>query len=408
LPLFIGEKVIPWQEAAAIGTSYLSLAVAGAAVLGGLWWSVPRFGKPLLTMPRIRRVSWNGFDVFAIFLMIYIVPPLVGATLRDAGFFDWLYGDAAMSSPGTTIPAAKDTGSGGQTLTLERMRELFWSKALASPLLIALIVVGLATLRQARPRQLGLTATRLGSALCVAYVVWLAVTPAALLINFLAESMMPAEFVDPHTIVRAGAQGLAFWDWALLVAVVTVIGPLEEEVVFRGVCLSWQLRRGWEAQATIAVIAFLVAIQFGVRPEGKSFNPWPLLYVLVLLPVVFVLPFWSRQRTYLATELRGEGESPENHQENTLKVQTDPPLPQFIQKLRLTLPGPWLAIFTNGLLFAATHSFAWPTPIALTLLGIALAWVRYRTASLAGCVLIHSLFNAASTIALILAGYWTA
>jgi membrane protease YdiL (CAAX protease family) len=59
-----------------------------------------------------------------------------------------------------------------------------------------------------------------------------------------------------------------------------------------------------------------------------------------------------------------------------------------------------LAICTNGLLFAAFHSTAWPSPIPLLLVGVALAWVRYRTSSLIGSVSIHALFNAVSAIAL--------
>ena len=63
---------------------------------------------------------------------------------------------------------------------------------------------------------------------------------------------------------------------------------------------------------------------------------------------------------------------------------------------------PGLAILTNGLFFASMHSQVWPSPIPLFVLAVGLAWLRYRTGSLVGPVLVHALFNAVTVVTLVL------
>jgi membrane protease YdiL (CAAX protease family) len=59
------------------------------------------------------------------------------------------------------------------------------------------------------------------------------------------------------------------------------------------------------------------------------------------------------------------------------------------------------AVFATALLFGATHSFAWPTPIALFVLGLGLGYLAVRTRSLVAPVVVHCLFNAVSFVILI-------
>jgi membrane protease YdiL (CAAX protease family) len=59
------------------------------------------------------------------------------------------------------------------------------------------------------------------------------------------------------------------------------------------------------------------------------------------------------------------------------------------------------------LFFAAMHSPVWPSPIPLFLLGVGLAWIRYRTSSLVGALMLHSLFNAVTALALVLEHVWS-
>jgi membrane protease YdiL (CAAX protease family) len=59
------------------------------------------------------------------------------------------------------------------------------------------------------------------------------------------------------------------------------------------------------------------------------------------------------------------------------------------------------AIYGTALLFASAHSFAWPTPVSLFVLALALGYLAYRTQSLVGPMLLHALFNGVSVVILL-------
>jgi membrane protease YdiL (CAAX protease family) len=66
----------------------------------------------------------------------------------------------------------------------------------------------------------------------------------------------------------------------------------------------------------------------------------------------------------------------------------------------LPRPGAARAIFASSLMFAAAHANAWPAPIPLFVLALALGWLAYRTQSIIGCVVVHSLFNSVGMLEL--------
>ncbi len=59
-----------------------------------------------------------------------------------------------------------------------------------------------------------------------------------------------------------------------------------------------------------------------------------------------------------------------------------------------------LAIYGTAMLFASVHAGAWPAPIALFPMGLALSWLANRTQSLVGPITFHAAFNLVSFIAL--------
>ena len=59
-------------------------------------------------------------------------------------------------------------------------------------------------------------------------------------------------------------------------------------------------------------------------------------------------------------------------------------------------------MFASSALFAAVHSFAWPSPVALFVLALGLGWLAHRTRSLVGPIVLHGLFNAVSCVLLFL------
>ena len=59
------------------------------------------------------------------------------------------------------------------------------------------------------------------------------------------------------------------------------------------------------------------------------------------------------------------------------------------------------AIYATSLLFAAAHSFAWPTPISLFVLALGLGFLVFRTQSIIGSITLHALFNSISVLVLL-------
>jgi membrane protease YdiL (CAAX protease family) len=59
--------------------------------------------------------------------------------------------------------------------------------------------------------------------------------------------------------------------------------------------------------------------------------------------------------------------------------------------------GTWVAIVVTGVLFGAAHGLLVALPV-LTVFGLALGWLRAKTASLYPCVLVHGVFNGASLV----------
>ena len=55
------------------------------------------------------------------------------------------------------------------------------------------------------------------------------------------------------------------------------------------------------------------------------------------------------------------------------------------------------AVYATAAMFALIHS-AWPTPIPLFALGLALGWLAVRTNGILVPVVVHGLFNAVSAV----------
>jgi membrane protease YdiL (CAAX protease family) len=407
-----------WSELAATAAAYFGLAVVGALVFTVLWQRGTFFRAPWLPMQRIRAVPWQGIDVFMGFMVLIVIPILVDESLRKAGFFEWLYG----------TPRSFDMVNANATDKALRSREELWSMVLATPLQLGLIILSLQQLRQVRLAELGITPVRAGNNAALGFVLWLIITPVALAIYYVALQATPKEWVEEHPIARVTEQPLAVSEWVLLLIATIVLAPLLEELVFRGVMLPWQVQGGWVAEGIIVLCAFVVAILGGAREDGKTFNPDPALFVLAMLPVVFLL--WVIQAAYnrpvlipspncpesvpalpASTESRVFAGPPEDKAQawpvlTTAATRIEAKLAALSRSAAERRPIAGSAVFVNGLFFGMVHSQIWPSPIPLLLLGAGLAWVRYRTSSLVGAFALHALFNAVASLALVFEHVW--
>jgi membrane protease YdiL (CAAX protease family) len=382
-----------WLELLATVTAYLALAALGALVVAGLWWFTLWLRPPWLPMQRIRPISWKGIDVLLAFLILEAVPSIVFLILEGAGVFQWLYEEPSS-------PSIRD-------------REQVWSAALGLAAALAVILFTFKLLRGARLAELGLTPVRAGNIFAIGFVQWLILTPLALTINELATLATPVEWQEEHLVSRIAQQPLWVSEWVMLFLAAVVFAPLLEEVIFRGILLPCQLHSGWAAQGMVALctvfMAALLPTLTSERVGGPPYNPAPLLFVLVMLPGVFLVSLLQGRSEPPAAEAAPPVAAPtaDGPVATEAARRIEEKLGALVLQAAQKQPPRELAIYTNGLFFAAMHSNFWPSPIALFLLGVGLAWVAYRTSSLVGAVTLHALFNAVAAVSLLLYTTWT-
>ncbi len=201
--------------------------------------------------------------------------------------------------------------------------------------------------------------------------------------------------------------------------------PVVEELLFRGILQGW-LRRATLVGHTVVIMLTLVAglyaylISLVPIPDQPAREPalGPLVFAAamalsygVAVYYVFAPALWG----VVAHE--GLPEKPSTlpdvdriKQTGFSEVILPSPRPERVAD---ELPGirlqrhEWerknaiLAIFGSAIVFAAAHSWVWPSPIPLLLLGICLGALAYRTQSLLPSMVLHGLFNMVACVELL-------
>jgi membrane protease YdiL (CAAX protease family) len=312
-------------------------------------------------------VPWSGAEILLALFVVLTWPLLVSTFLDSVGLFQDLYGAEMVSLVRSEVPPEQKERAQQRRVAVNRFN--LWTGVFAFPLQAASVLLLLHALSRTRPVQLGLTTRRLGANLLAGLLVFLGVAPVVLAVNYLAEVLYRRAAggvpqVHPFTLIAG--QNLLPAEWVLLVVSGTVAAPVLEELLFRGLLQPWLVARAWGGRAAMAA-AFGIALAYCA---GSARNAWsggagaglieaaPALFVLSLVPVYLVVAYRSR------TPAAG-------------------------------------AIFGTAALFAAVHSGVWPSPVALFLLGLALGMLAWRTRSLVGPILLHSLFNAIACVQLL-------
>src|SRR5262249_5815353 len=142
--------------------------------------------------------------------------------------------------------------------------------------------------------------------------------------------------------------------------------PLWEEFLFRGLVQPWAIARSWGGPVLMGLAVFLaVASRYDVI--RTAWGEGTKEAFVALLPAGVALALGARY-SILQTARRS-------------------PVPA--------------GIFAAAVLFGWFHVRFWPSPVPLTLLGIGLGWLAYRTRSLAGAVVLHSAFNGIAIVVLL-------
>ncbi|MBI1918619.1 MAG: CPBP family intramembrane metalloprotease [Planctomycetes bacterium] len=337
MPTTVNDLLAWWPVAVAL------LVYAGVAVAA--WVAVRR----LLPPRRCRAVPWTGLElVAALFLIYFFWVPLFYSVVLETGLGERLYGPdvVALVKVGKDDPDSK--------LAQTRVGMLVTVIAFPFQVLTILLLLGFGS--GTRPYQLGLTANRAGDNVLLGFLAWLVLTPLVLalfgLVRWVLTHLTPGGVSD-HPFTQVGEDGLlTAGELALMVFAAIVAAPVLEELIFRGLLQRWLSRRWWGGHVAMGA-ALLVAL-----PYKSSQSIAPALFVLALVPGYM----WAF----------GKGCSPSA-----------------------------AAVCGTSLLFAAVHSFAWPSPVALFVLALGLGWLAERTQSLVGPIVLHALFNGVACVQLI-------
>jgi membrane protease YdiL (CAAX protease family) len=337
--------------------SWLLLACATGVPTLILWM---RFIRPSKILPpqRQRRVGWTGGEVLVAFFMVQLfMPALAVGMLGSIPIYRLVYGEGFLPEENTILHG-------------------MWVNVLAAPFSIAGVLLLFRFTSDTRPYQLGISLHNLARGTVLGWLAWLIMSPAVFGLHMIVQILYQSStgnLPEQHSLTRMAMGSSNLLDWVLIVGSAVVIAPVKEELLFRGVAQSWLSRRPWGGHIAMFA-AFLIAIverydKIHAAVANHSFAEvmhqlQPALFVLALLPVYWLIP-----------RLLGRW---------------------------FAVPAVPRGIFGASLVFAVFHSTVWPTPIPLFFLGLGLGFLAYRTQSLTASIVLHSMFNAISCLALAL------
>ncbi|HEV8061032.1 MAG TPA: CPBP family intramembrane glutamic endopeptidase [Gemmataceae bacterium] len=341
--------------AAAVFLASAFLVITGCALLG---WPIP-----LLPPRRNRFVPWGGIEVLVVFSAVEVLIPLILAQLlQSSGLFHWLY-DITGGNFGAQFSGDQD----------KEFRHLaIWETFLGFPFKVFLVAVLLHTSCDFRPYQLGFTKCRLWQMAALGWLAWLVWGLPCDLFHLLMSSGYARLFPQPpdvHAIAKIALENPSRFEWFLLISSAVVVAPVVEEFLFRGLLLRWLIAKPSGALATYGISLALAAMAITNRLDramdwlGVLNAAAPLLFVLLVICAAEALAWLKRDARACIR---------------------------------------WRAILTSSLLFAIAHANVWPSPIALFVLAICLAWMACRTQSIIPCIVAHALFNSVACVELVM------
>ena len=329
------------KQAAAF--AWLVAAVVPVAVILTIW------KRPLL--PRWKLATFRDADnrgrlIFAFFLAYIVAQSILMQLLDAGGFFQAIYG--------SEFPKLNAKENIPDNPPVRGQLRGMWTGLFFAPLmLIAAIAL----------RTLELRPSRFLADIAIGMWAWLPLTLLTLGIYFLVTLVILAVglTVDEHPLAKLTPAGDGFGG-VIFILSACVAGPLMEEILFRGLLVSWATGRRYRPWI---LMGFAVVISFvSMNTAGTELRVLPTVFICLL-----GIGYWCITR---------------------------------IAKLyRPRFPGRTVgAIYSSSVLFAAIHSPVWPSPIPLFFLALGLGWLTARTCSITAAFVVHGLFNAVATLLL--------
>jgi membrane protease YdiL (CAAX protease family) len=293
--------------------------------------------------PVSMRAPWSGLAIVLVWMVATLCVGLIDYALKVTNVLGQWY---PPSGPGLKYDESSRTWL------------MMWATVLASPLQLLGGVLAIKFTSESTLVDMGLTGRRLfwnillGLALAgpLSLVVYGVQTGSESLMN-----LLPGGDTQEHLFVRLARQGLTPSEWSVLVVAALVVAPVWEEFLFRGLILPWAMTQRWGGHVLMGLAAIL-ALLARLKPAPGGDAAWfvhmlPIFVLLALVPIHLALDRDERTR-------------------------------------------PAAALFASAVLFGWFHVSVWPSPVALTLLGLGLGWLRWRSGSLIGPIVLHMTFNA--------------
>ena len=328
-----------------------------------IWLWAKRRGLKLLPPQQSRQVRWTGLEIGTAFFLTRLTWPIVvSSSIFGLGFFSWVYGG--------DISANQDSWD-----ELDKARVNLWLTVILFPINLVTVFLLFRLGSGTRGDELGFTVDRPRENLALASFTWLVLTPAVFGINYLADwSYFELTGTKPesHPLQQLAEQSPSLMDAILIAVSALVIAPIWEELMFRGVVQYWLAQKDWGGHLAMSLSAVIgLGTLFSGSPGFDDFTfkaitakLSPILFVIAMIPGYLFLD----------------------------------------QVVRRWIPDrkAFQAIYGTALLFGMVHSFAWPTPFPLFVLGLGLGFLAYRTQTLLGPIFVHFLFNAVACLSLVL------
>lgn len=344
-----------------------AIVAAVALPVGFLGRAVARRrSEPLVPGWKPWRVPWGGFEVAAAFLIFStILPEVVSQGLSQGGFFQQVYGPdfpgpraqplppVEASAAAAGFPAAHATHAAVESAVVLRQS---WAGAVALPLQLGLFYLATRALYPTWRRPHG---PGLGASLALAVAAWAVLAPLVLALNVVVNLAATLLDAPPEQHSFTNFAGRMPFDPALFLFRVSVCAAVVEELVFRGVILTWVLG-GRKPQPVPDLPSdarpWLVA-GAGVMFAALSGRGAAVGFAVLLAAGLFVLLWRCRSK-------------------------------------RRTVGAVW----ASAAFFATVHSAVWPSPVPLFVLGLGLGWLAVRTRGVLVPAVVHGLFNAVSGV----------
>jgi len=387
------------REALLFVGSFAGVALVGAVASGLLWLTIPAADRRLLPVRLIPERACNGGEVVLCFgVALFGAMLLVWGPLSALGFYEWLYGKKVSVD-----------------------RQALWVVPLSTPLAVVLVLLILRATKRLTPQDIGATWSRGRQNAVVGYLVWLFLTPVVLAVYGFCQLFTRAE---QHSLSMLAESDPTVVEWLLLAFQAIVSAALIEELLFRGVLLSWLRQATNVGHVMLAGLTVLLTFNAmlltpeeqarrpgevkpapphpgvsGAVPGVKLGMPPPNLAIKKAGDTVALARFRGKSMLTKSADLGAA------RPYDSMAWELRPGLVVFQatvlalylwcvqrQRGRRAHPNNGLAILGSAILFAAFHS-VWPHQIPLFVLGLGLGWLACRTNSLVGVMVVHALFN---------------